>query len=396
VGRRAQGEGSVYQDKAGQWWAVLDNGWRGGKRDRRYRRAATKTEAVRKLRDLIAAQDAGTLPGKGRSPTVAGWLRHWLDEIAVRKVRPSTLRGYRTVVEKWLVPHVGSYRLDQLRPEHIERCYATLARQGLASGSVVKAHRVLSRALKVAEQRGMVPRNPAKLVDAPSLHREEVRPLERGEARRVLDVAGQRRNAARWSVALAIGLRQGEALGLRWDDVDLDQGVLQVRVALQRVTGQGLVLVEPKSAAARRSIALPASLVAQLREHRQSQRQERLRAGSEWADHGLVFPRQNGRPTDPRRDWAEWKALLAEAGVRHARLHDARHTAATLLLSQGVPARVAMGILGHSQITLTLGTYSHVVPELAASAAASMNEALWGASQDASQRSAAPRGPVRR
>jgi integrase len=227
-------------------------------------------------------------------------------------------------------------------------------------------------------QRGRVARNVCSLVDAPSVSREEVQPLTSADARQVLSAAVGRRNGARWSVALALGLRQGEALGLPWDAVDLDAGSLTVRQALQRQPGMGLVFVEPKSRAGRRTIALPRPLVDGLRQHRAAQLEERLRAGSEWHDHGLVFAQENGRPIDPSADYRAWRSLLADAGVRPARLHDARHTAASLLMLQGVPARVVMDVLGHSQISLTLGTYSHVVPELARDAADRMGESLWG------------------
>lgn len=160
------------------------------------------------------------------------------------------------------------------------------------------------------------------------------------------------------------GLRQGEALGLQWPDLDLEAGTLTVRRALQRQTGKGLVLVEPKSRAGRRTIMLPEPLRQLLIAHRQWQDRQRTAAEECWEEHGFVFAQPNGRPIDARRDRLNWKALLKAGGVRDARLHDARHTAATLLLQQGVAARVAMQVLGHSQITLTLGTYSHVVPEL--------------------------------
>ena len=238
-------------------------------------------------------------------------------------------------------------------------------------------HRILSRALKVALRRGRVARNVATLVDAPSVHRAEVQPLTAADARRILATATGTRNAARWSVALALGLRQGEALGLSWEDVDLEAGTLTVRKALQRQSGGGLVLVRPKSAAGRRTMVLPAPLATALRRQRSAQISERLAAGSRWVDTDLIFTTPHGSPVDPRNDYRAWRSLLEQAGVRPARLHDARHTAATLLLAQGVPARVAMQILGHSQITLTLGTYSHVVPELAHDAARRMAHVLW-------------------
>jgi len=178
-------------------------------------------------------------------------------------------------------------------------------------------------------------------------------------------------------VALALGLRQGETLGLLWDAIDLDAGTLTVRWALQRQTGKGLVLVPPKSKAGRRTIKLPDPLRDALRQHRVQQAEQRLAAGRVWEDGGFVFCQPNGRPLDARRDWQAWKDLLRTAGVRDARLHDARHTAATLLLQQAVPARVAMQVLGHSQIQLTLGTYSHVVPELAQEAADRIDAAQW-------------------
>lgn len=263
------------------------------------------------------------------------------------------------------MPTLGRYRLDRLQPEHVEAWRDKLLAEGLAPSTVVQCQRVLSRALKVAMQRGRVARNVCALVDTPSIQRDEVQPLTADEARRVLVAASRQRNSPRWSVALALGLRQGEALGLPWNAIDLDAGTLAVRQALQRQTGKGLVIVRPKSRAGRRVISLPGPLVDALRAHRAAQAEERLAAGSLWRnEHGLVFIQLTGRPVDPSRDYQDWQQLLVAAGVRKPRLHDARHTAASLLLAQGVPARVVMEMLGHSQITLTLGTYSHVAPEL--------------------------------
>ena len=225
-------------------------------------------------------------------------------------------------------------------------------------------------------QRGKIARNVCSLVDAPSLGREEVVPPSAAEARALLAAARGLRNEARWSVALALGLRQGGAR-LRWEDVDLETGTLTVRRSMQRLVGKGLVFDEPKSRAGRRTIMLPNGLRDALNAHRAGQLEKRLAAGTDWQDHGLLFAQVNGRPIDPGSDWKSWKALLGRAELRDAHLHDARHTAATLLLQQGVPARVAMQILGHSQISLTLGTYSHVVPELAQEAADRIDRALW-------------------
>ncbi len=377
--KRANGESSIVKGDDGRWHGWVSMGLKeGGKRDRRHVASVKRADVVRMVRDLERKRDAGTAGAAGHAPTVGAWLEHWLDTVAARKVRPSTLVRYRQLVTNQLVPGVGHHRLDRLQPEHVEKLYADLLAGNLSPASVLQAHRVLSRAVRVAMQRDKVARNVCTLVDAPSVERQEVDPLTGQESRRVLDAARGHRNAARWSVALALGLRQGEALGLTWDAVDLDVGTLTVRQALQRQPGKGLVFVQPKSRAGRRTVALPGPLQDALRAHRTAQLAERMAAGSVWRDNNLVFCQENGAPIDPRSDHRAWRSLLAEAGVRPARLHDARHTAATLLLQQGVPARVAMEILGHSQISLTLGTYSHVAPELAKDTARRMGEALWG------------------
>jgi len=378
MSRSAYGESSIHQDANGRWHGYVSMGLkREGQRDRRHVSAAKRAEVVRKVRALEQQRDSGVVQAAGRAPTVAEWLGHWLDTIAIRKVRASTLQGYRGKVNSRIIPAVGHHRLDRLQPEHLEAWYIELADEGLASSTILQLHRILSRALKVAMQRGKIARNVCSLVDAPSLRRDEVVPFSTTEARALLATARGLRNEARWSVALALGLRQGEALALRWEDIDLDSGTLTVKRSMQRLVGKGLVFDEPKSRAGRRAIMLPNGLRDALRAHRAAQLEERLAAGSEWQENGLLFAQVNGRPIDPGSDWKSWKALLALAGVRDARLHDARHTAATLLLQQGVPARVAMQILGHSQISLTLGTYSHVVPELAQEAADRIDRVLW-------------------
>jgi integrase len=378
MGRRGNGEGSVYQAADGRWRGYVDLGYINGTRRRKYVTGRTRKEVAAQLRTALDARDAGTLQIGTGAATVGEWLTLWVETIASRKVRPSTLATYRGYINNRLTPALGHHRLDRLQPEHLEAFYRDADEEGLSAATVLQMHRILSRALKIAHRRGRVVRNVATLVDAPTVQREEVEPLTAEEARRILQTVSDERNAARWSVALALGLRQGEALGLKWDTVDLAAKTISVVHALQRRAGGGLVLVPPKSRAGRRTIMLPDQLVAQLKEHRVRQDRERVLAGSMWHNDNYLFTTPAGRPLDPRNDHRAWRQLLIDASVRPARLHDARHTAATLLLAQGVAPRVAMQILGHSQITLTLGTYSHVVPELAAEAAASMGNALWG------------------
>ncbi|MEV0723932.1 tyrosine-type recombinase/integrase [Micromonospora purpureochromogenes] len=377
-GRKANGRSSIFKGSDDRWHGYVSMGVKdNGRTDRRHVQGPTEKAVTAKVRELERQRDAGGVTSAGKPPTVGEWLTYWLDHVAERKVRASTLQGYRSKVAKHLVPGLGSHRLDRLTPEHVEKFYGTLEASGMAPATVLQLHRILSRSLKVAHQRGRVARNVCALVDSPSVSRAEVQPLTAADARALLAAATDRRNGARWSVALALGLRQGEALGLRWEFVDLAAGVLRVRWQLQRLTGRGLVFVEPKSRASRRTVAVPAQLVDALHKHRAAQDAERQLAGELWQEHDLVFAQPNGKPIDPRADWAQWKQLCRDAGVREARLHDARHTAASILLAQGVPARVVMELLGHSQIGLTLGTYSHVAPELSRAAAEGIGGALW-------------------
>jgi integrase len=377
MSRRGHGEGSIYQDKDGRWRGYVDLGYVNGKRARKYITGRNRKDVAARIRTAIDARDAGTLQVGQRSVTFGEWLTFYIDTIASARVRPSTLAGYRGYVKRHILPALGHHRIDKLQPEHLETFYRVSLEGGMAASSVLQMHHIISRSLKIAHRRGRVGRNVATLVDAPSVTREEIEPLSASDARAILGYSREQRNSARWGVALSLGLRQGEALGLQWADIDFDKGLLRVRRALQRIEGQGLTLVPPKSRAGTRTIVLPAPLVSQLKEHRARQHQERLLAGSTWQDGDFVFATPIGTPVDPRNDYRAWRQLLRDTGVRPARLHDARHTAATLLLIQGVAPRVVMQILGHSQITLTLGTYSHVVPELAEEAAEAMARALW-------------------
>ena len=370
---------SIYKDDQKRWHGYVSMGLKaGGGRDRRHVSGRTRAEVAGKVRLLERRRDDGLTSKAGRGPTVGQWLTHWLEHIAARKVRPRTLESYQSTVRLHLSPGIGAQPLAKLQPEQVEALYGQMLAGGLSPATVLRAHRVLSRALKVAMQRGKVARNVCTLVDPPAARpTETVGALSAEEARRVLAAAKGERNGARWTVALALGLRQSEALALRWSDVDLERGSLAVQRGVHRVAGQGLVYEEPKSQRSRRTLAVPAQLVDDLRTHRGAQLEERMAAANVWEDHGLMFAQPNGRPIDRKADWRAWRDLLAAAGVRTVRLHDGRHTAATLLLSAGVHPRVVMELLGHSQMRTTTDVYSHVMPALAREAADTMGAALW-------------------
>jgi integrase len=383
VSRRGNGEGSVYQLPDGRWRGSVFLGYRDGKPHRKYVTRRTRAEAAAETRRLLEARRQGQLITTA-SMTTGEWLGTYLDQVARPKVRPRTLDRYRSDINRHIIPAIGRHRLDQLRPAHLTALYNTKAAEGLSGASLRHLHAVLHRALNVAVKWQLITINPAALVDAPRAAQHEIVPLTVAQAHRLINAAEGDRMQARWLVGLALGLRQGEALGLWWEDLDLDHGLLRVRRALQRRSGGGLVFTEPKTARGKRTIPLPGQLTAALRAHQARQDDERTTAGSLWRGSLCVFTTPIGTPIDPRNDYRQFRALLARGDLPAVRLHDLRHTAASLLLAQQVPARVVMEILGHSQIALTMNTYSHVAPEVSREAADRMARVLWQDSQDAS------------
>src|SRR3954468_16275218 len=377
AGRASNGESTIYKGADGRWHGYVSVGFTvNGRPDRRHVSSKSRGVVVARVRELERKRDAGTISSTA-APTVASWLEHWLTTIAPRPVRQRTLESYESAVRRHLIPGIGRHRLDRLRPEHLDQLYTALLDDGYSPASVLRHHRILSRALTVAVQRGHVPRNVAALVDPPAQRPSDIATaLDLGEARAVLEAAAHVRNAARWTVALALGLRQSEALALQWKDIDLLAGTLTVRRSIHRVRGGGLIYEEPKTRRSQRTLALPLPLVAALHQHKAAQLGERMLAGSEWHDDDLVFAQSNGRPIDKKTDYDDWTRLFRSAGVRHVRLHDGRHTAATLLLSENVHPRVVMELLGHSQMRTTMDIYSHVMPALAREAANPMSALL--------------------
>jgi integrase len=378
--KRGNGEGSIYRRKAdGRWCAAI---WTGDRQRILY--GKTRQEVGSKLLEAQKQQGHEQFPRDG-IPTVEQFLGYWLRESVKPRLRPLTYAGYSVNVHKHLVPALGRIRLDQLTPRHVQEMINERTAAGLSAKSVAYIHQVLRTALQLAVRWEMVPRNVASLVDRPRRVRKEIHPLAPAEARRFLIAVRGHRLEALFSVALALGLRQGEALGLSWQDVDLKARTLKVRNQLQRIGGR-LVLVEPKSDRSRRTLVIPATIVESLREHEKRQVAEKLWAGSGWKETGLVFTNRAGEPIQARHVIEQFHQELKKAGLERRRFHDLRHSCATLLLVQGVAPRVVMEILGHSEIGLTMNTYSHVVPELQRDAADRMESLLTQPTQHARER----------
>ncbi len=398
MAKRSDGEGSIYQTPDGWWHAAISRGKdpETGRRLRSYVKAKTKQGVREKLNALLEDQREGTFDR--RNATVNEWLAVWLD-MAEHSLKPASVAGYRTDAKR-LADMYGNVQLKKLTTEQIEVLYASLRRRGLSGTTVQGVHRSLRASLNEAVRRGWLAKNPVLHARPGRTEEHEIEPLSTGEAKAILEAAKGQRNAARWAIALSLGLRQGEALGLCWNDVDLEAGTLQIKRTLQRVSWKhgcdpacglparqcpqrrdgGLVILSPKSRSGRRTIAVPAPVLDELRRHRRQQAEERLAAGELWRpgpNGGWVFAQANGKPVDPGRDWKSWKDLLKKAGVRDVRLHDARHSAATYLLLQGVDARTVMGMLGWSQVSMT-ARYQHPVAELMQEAAQRVGDLLWG------------------
>jgi len=274
------------------------------------------------------------------------------------------------------IPALGKRPLARVEPQDLQRLYSRKLEEGLAARTVGKLHVVLHRALQDAVRWGLVGRNVCDAVRPPKVHAQEMRTLSPDEARQFLAAAEGDALEALYVLAITSGLRQGELLALKWQDVDLEAGQLQVRRTIARVNGRGFVEQEPKSARSRRSIALTPLAVDALRRHRARQLERRMIA-LVWEENDLVFANEVGRPIEAQNlVRRSFHPLLKRAELQRVRFHDLRHTAATLLLAQGVHPKVVQEMLGHSTVSLTLDTYSHVMPNMQAEAAAKMQAAL--------------------
>lgn len=363
---RSKGDGSIYQTADGKWRGSIEAGWTPTGRKRRTVSGPTRAAVVRKMRELRKELEAGV---GSDDPTVDEWLTHWLDVICpARGLKPSTLQGYRSHITNHITPNLGKRRLKALKPEHVRALHRAMLDAGLSPTTVRQVHAILSRALKVAEREGKVMRNVATLVDVPSPAVNPHPALTVAQAKKVLQAnADNPRVLARLTVALILGLRQGEALGLRWEDVDLDAGLIDVHDGLTIITGEGPRLTGVKSQASNRAVPIPAPVVAILRAWQ-------AHAVDQWVFPSLRYG--SGLEREPRLDWDMWRDALVRAGVPHVPLHGARASAASLLMDLGVPDRVIADILGHAQVATTMRHYLRSSKEGRAAALTGAADAL--------------------
>jgi len=342
----------------------------GERRRRRFTVTGKKGEAERALRAAEYERDHGVDVAPDRA-TVADLLRRWLRDYAAVSVERATQKRYRELAEA-VISVIGAERAQALRPAHVQKLHAELLTRGLAPRTVVHHHRVLRQALAWAVEMQLLIVNPADAVKPPRPERREMLTLDTEGVAAVLNACESEELRALVFVALQTGLRQGELLALRWQDIDLDFARAAVHRSLS--AAGGMHFKAPKTARGRRSIALSASTVAALRAHKRAQAEHRLRLGPAFEDNGLVFPDALGSPQKPWNVTAAFKRATRVAGAPSAlRFHDLRHTAASLALRAGVHPKVVSERLGHASVQITLDTYSHVLPDLQRDAAELMD-----------------------
>jgi len=349
-----------------------------GKRRQKRVTAKTRRECEEKIRALLDQVDDGEAVGHEKL-TLAEFAAQWLEAVEP-SLRPSTFRRYADMLRVHILPQLGTRQLAKLTPADLQRFYANRLAYGLSATSVHHLHVMLHRVLKQAERWGMVSRNVGSMVDAPRRTFPEITTWNLEQVNRFFAVSDRHDLAALWRLALLTGMRRGELLGLKWEDLDLDRGTLAVRRTLSRGKEGRWELGQPKTAAGRRSIALPASCVSSLRKHRARQNEERLRLGELWEDHGFVFTNRTGNMLHVNSLSQAFGKLTAASGLPVIRFHDLRHTSATLLLAQGVHPKIVQERLGHADITMTLNRYSHVTPDMQRMAADTLDAALSEAS----------------
>jgi integrase len=367
--RRGRGEGSIYQRADGIWCATATTGYtQTGGRRRTTIYGKTKASVQEKLMRMQSAHLDGVVVEPKRM-NIATYLDHWLEVGAKPTVREKTFVRYEGIVRMYIKPYIGGTPLSQLQPSQVQALYTRLEQDGVSASTRGHTHAVLRRALAQALKWDYVVRNVCDAVTKPRIARKAVHALSVSEVARFLLAAVADRYYALWVLAIVTGMRLGELLGLDWRDVDLKEGAITVRHTLIEVSNKR-VLGETKTSKGRRRIELPAMAVTALREHR-----ERMFAEGH-ANLWVFCDLKGGTIRQANIRTRNFRRILVAANLPHMPIHDLRHTSATLLLGQGVHPKIVQERLGHSQISMTLDTYSHVLPSMQKAAAATLDELL--------------------
>ncbi|WP_405549253.1 site-specific integrase [Streptomyces globisporus] len=370
--RNPNGAGTITKRKDGRFQAAVYVLQPDGTRARKFAYGKTWAECDAKRRDLLAKVDQG-VPVPTRSAKLSEWLPYWLDNVVKPRRKLSTYDKYEAHVRLYLVPMIGGKRLESLGVADVRRFLVQLEKRTTAA-TAKESHRVLRTALTAACREELITRNVASLVEPPRAKSRELSPWSLDETLTFLAASRKDPLYAAFVLAITMGLRRGELVGLRWTDLDLDRRVLYVRQQTQR--RRGILYDDDPKGRRRRAVPLPAMCIAPLRWHRMRQAEAKARAGKSWQEGGHVFVTRTGRPVEPRNVYRSFTRVAETAGLRVIRLHDARHGCATILTAAGVAPRVVMEILGHSQISITMDVYTHVVQDTQREAISHMDRLL--------------------
>lgn len=368
MAKRAAGEGSVYK-RGKRWVAQVGSG-----KNRETKYFDTQREANAWRHKMVDLRKQGLVLTGSKVP-LSKFLDDWLI-VAETSVRPNTYDQYSQIAHQHINPTLGKILLKDLRPDHVQKLYTNKLAGGTSPRTTRLIHAVLHRALNHALKIGLVVRNVSDAATLPKVPRKEMKTLDDYQVRQLIQVAEGTRMQVLFWIAVTTGLRQGEILGLKWSDIDWNTGRMQIQRQVQRRKGEGLVFCEPKSASGRRVITLGKATIERLKEHKERQYQEKILAGEKWQDYDLIFPTPRGTPLDYANVLKAYKKCLQAAGLPNLRFHDLRHTAATLMLQQGINPKIVQERLGHADISLTLNTYSHVLPSMQDEVAEKMDELL--------------------
>ena len=355
---RGHGEGSIFYRRDRKQWVAqisLENG-----RTRQVYRKK-REEAADALQEMLYEQKQGIL-ATGAKQTLGQYLEFWLENVQKPAIRINHYINTRTIMNLHILPALGRVQLQQLTAQQVQSLYAQKLSEGKSAKTIHHIHGILHKALAQATRWRLISRNVCDDVELPRIARYEYQTLTAAQAQRLLELARGHRLEVLLALALTTGMRHGELLGLHWQDINFDYGTLQVRRSVSRVRGQGYQEFEPKTTRSRRMLLVPQFVLGMLKEHRIHQEEIKQAAGTTWQEPDLVFCNKYGSFLRPDRVRKQFQKLLADAGLPHMRFHDLRHSAATIFMSWGVPAKVVQEILGHANISMTLGIYSHVLP----------------------------------
>ncbi len=370
--------GYIRQKSKGSWQITVDIGTEPGGRRRRHFEtvhSSRKSDAQKKLNELLVNLEKGAYTPPGRL-TVGEHFRRWLKDYVQPNLSPRTAEGYEHICNRYFIPCLGNIKLGGLRPEHLQHYYSEKLSNGLSAQTVRHHHTCLHKALQTAMEWGLLARNPADAVTPPRAQGKEMQTWDEDDITTFLEAARETPYFALFHTAFFTGMRRSELLGLRWSDLDLLLCKAYVTRSLHVLKGGKVVIRQPKTAKGKRMIDLSPLAVSVLREHWEKQKLDRAMLGIPLTDDDLVFSSIEGKPLLPNTVTHNWIKLVRRTGLKPIRLHDARHSHASLLLKQGIHPKVVQERLGHSSIQVTLDTYSHVAPGLQEAAAARFDQAF--------------------